>query len=88
MAVTTKTVSTLNVILQDAMNGDTTFKLDDPKDGITYNDVKGVFDTIFANGANSGINVLSTKNGYDYIAMLGVEKVTTVTTKEQLEPTA
>ena len=87
MAVTQKTTSTLNVIVQDANNGDVTFKLDNPKANIDLQDVKEAFDFVFTFPTTGGgyYNLLCTKTGYDLISVVGAEKVTTVVTKETLE---
>lgn len=86
MAVSTKTVSTVNVILQDSMNGDLTFKIDNPKSGITFGEIKSCFDSVInvSVGGDPNENLLCTKAGYDIVAVVGAEKVTIVTTKEPL----
>lgn len=87
MAVVTKTVDTVNVILQDAMNGDITFKIDNPIDDISMSEIKGAFanviDIAILGGDNE--NLLCTKNGYDIVAVVGAERVKVVTTREPLE---
>lgn len=84
MAVTT-TKSTLNVIVQDANNGDITFKLDNPLSTVTgLADVKSYFVPFFASGNTFSRNLLCTKSGYDLVAVLGAEKVTTTVTKDTL----
>lgn len=91
MAVTTKTTNTVNVIVQDANNGSTTFKLDNPKAGVTFGEIKSAFDNVINTpiddgaGGTDNANLLCTKTGYDLIAVVGAEKVTTVITKETLE---
>ena len=84
MAVTT-TKSTLNVIVQDANNGDVTFKLDNPLPSVTgLSTVKTYFEPFFASGNTFNRNLLCTKTGYDLVAVLGAEKVTTTVTKDTL----
>lgn len=86
MAVVTKTVETVNVILQDSMNGDVTFKIDNPVAGISLWDIQSAFATVISvpiSGDNE--NLLCTKSGYDLIAVVGAERVRVVTTREPLE---
>lgn len=87
MAVITKTVDTVNVIIQDAMNGDVTFKIDNPKDDLTLDQIKNVFYTVLTATIGSGDSesLLCTKNGYDLVAVVGAERVKVVTTREPLE---
>lgn len=91
MAVTTKTTNTVNVIVQDANNGSTTFKLDNPKTDLTLGEIESAFDNVInalvddGSGAIGRENLLCTKAGYDLISVVGAEKVTTVITKETLE---
>lgn len=88
MAVTTKTTSTLNVLVQDANNGDVTFKLDNPKSGIGMTEIKGTFGNVIdvAVDPNKGLyeNLLCTKAGYELVSVLGAEKVTTTIQRETL----
>lgn len=91
MAVTVKTTNTVNVIVQDANNGSTTFKLDNPKTGLTFGEISSAFDHVINTPVDDGssglvdINILCTKAGYDLINVVGAEKVTTVVTKETLD---
>lgn len=87
MAVVTKTTSTLNVLVQDANNGDVTFKLDNPKNSVSLQDVKDVFNSIFDSPVSPGVyeNLLCTKSGYDLISVIGAEKVTTTVQRETLD---
>lgn len=87
MATTVKTTSTLNVLVQDANNGDVTFKLDNPKSGVDLSTIRTVFghvmDATVAPGKYE--NLLCTKNGYDLVSVLGAEKVTTTVQRETLD---
>lgn len=87
MAVTTKTTSTLNVLVQDANNGDVTFKLDNPKNNVDLSDIRRVFDNVIGATTTPGNyeNLLCTKSGYDLVAVLGAEKVITTIQRETLE---
>ena len=88
MSATTKTTSTLNVILQDSMNGDVVFKIDNPKNDLNMSDVRSVFDPVINVSMTSDPDVkylLCTKTGNNIIAVVGAEKVTTVVTKETIE---
>jgi len=88
MAATTKTTSTLNIILQDSMNGDVIFKIDNPDDGINLSGIKSVFDPVIYVSLDSDPDILyllCTKTGNNIISVVGAEKVTTVVTKETIE---
>ena len=80
MAVTTKTTSTLNVLVQDANNGDVTFKLDNPVTPTpSLQDIRQVFGYVIGATVGPGqyANILCTKAGYELVSVLGAEKVTT-----------
>lgn len=86
MAVVTKTVETVNVILQDSMNGDVTFKIDNPVSTIDMTGIKNAFAAVIGVSIDGGPdeNLLCTKNGYELVAVVGAEKVKVVTTREPL----
>ena len=88
MAVTTKTTSTLNVLVQDANNGDVTFKLDNPVSPTpSLQDIRTAFGFVIQATVGPGQyeNILCTKSGYELVSVLGAEKVTTTIQRETLD---
>lgn len=88
MAVTTKVTSTLNIMVQDANNGEVTFKLDNPVSPTpSLADIRVTFGHVIDAPVGPGqyATILCTKNGYDLVSVIGAEKVTTTVTRETID---
>lgn len=64
MAVTEKTTRTVNIYINEEGGGTTTWKLNDPVDNLTAEQIRTALSKLFASSNELNLNLLVNRSGY------------------------